>query len=159
MDQWPELRRCMADVAVDCGICERREVVRIDNVYDLQEFRSWIRQRAVDMADTPTLDEVQRWCVKYDKRTVWSCREVNRRFLDYCLGRSRLDLAHADYWEEVFRDAQGLHQAWFLMCLCQYDSPHGRREALARLRDLLGPESYAEMDMPCPLPLWRFERK
>lgn len=66
---------------------------------------------------------------------------------------------NANYWRKVFYETKYCYRCWDAL----YDAQGGfceeedyRRQALRRLRQLIGEEAYYKGLIPPPVPIWRF---
>jgi len=81
----------------------------------------------------------------------------NRTYLAH-LEQLRL-VSKADWIREAMTETEELYRAWDLArdAVSGY-APYYRRRALCDLRDLIGPHAYYAGCLPCPVPVWRFQR-
>jgi hypothetical protein len=116
-----------------------------------------VRQRSHDLADAPPLADAQRFP---PRDTICEMLSFNR---DYHrnLSLRRQAQGGRDGLDEALDEADQLYRVWdavrdarsefYYVCV--------RREALAKLRQVLGPDAYARGVLPPHVPLWRFERR
>lgn len=82
-----------------------------------------------------------------------------RANLDYrrhAAARRTADPTRAADWNRVLAETDLIHAAWYaLRWAHMYEDRDQRADALARLRDYLGPEAYYAGQMPPGVPVWR----
>ncbi len=151
------LRRTCQEVCVRWEILDPREVRYIlarpeDFLADL----NLLRRRYEDLVDAPPLSDGLRFP---DRDTVNEFLAFNRAYRQHLSNRQPLELAH--WWElrAAIQETDQLYQIWDTVrdARCDYYYVTVRRQALKKLRQLLGPDAYYRGQLPPHVPLWRFQ--
>jgi hypothetical protein len=153
---YPALRIPLQSLAVEWQILDHREVHYIlarseDFVSDL----NLLRRRYRDLESAPPVDD----CFRFPNRTaVNDLLAFNRAYRQHIDVRQPLELLH--WWElrVALQETDRLYQIWDNVrdARCDYYYVTVRRQALKRLRDLVGEEAYYSGNLPPCVPLWRF---
>ena len=146
----------LQQLAIQLEILDPREVKYIlnrseDYVSDLK----LLRRRYQDLAEAPYAQDSQRFP---DRNLINELLSFNRSF------RQNLDSRQATetvrLWEvrEALQETDRLYQAWDTLrdARCDYYYVTVRRQALKKLRELIGDEAYFTGIMPPFVPVWRF---
>ena len=115
-----------------------------------------LRKRYRDLADAPPLHD----CMRFpDRALVSDLLAFNRAYRQHL--DSRLSVELVRWWElrEAIQETDRLYQVWDTVrdARCEYYYVTVRRQALKRLRDTIGPESYYAGRLPPHVPTWRFQ--
>lgn len=158
-DDFPALRQSVHRVAIEWEILDPRETSYIfarpsDFVADLD----LLRRRRADMADMPRLADAERLP---ERKVVNELVQFNRGYRKHVAGRLALELDRAEVLEATMVETDRLYKVWDAArdARCEFYYVTVRRHALARLRDLIGPEDFAAVRMPPNVPTWRFEAR
>jgi hypothetical protein len=153
----PGLRPALQELALAWEILDEREtgyvLTRPENfAHDLE----LLRRRYRELADAPPLSDCQRFP---DRQVVGDLRAFNRAYRQHLTSRQAVELAR--WWElrEAIQETDRLYAVWDAVGDACRDSWYVtvRRQALKRLRGLLGPEVYAAGKLPPAVPVWRFQ--
>lgn len=155
----PVLREPIQALAVRCQILDPRErryiLARPDDfVADL----NLLRRRYHDLAQAPALDD----CFRFpDRATVNDLLAFNRAYRQQIDFRQPVELAHGGELRGAVQETDRLYQIWDTVrdARCDYYYVTVRRQALKRLRDLVGEEAYYSGNLPPCVPLWRFQQE
>ena len=98
---------------------------------------------------------------RFPERTAISdLLAFNRSYRQHIDNRQAVEVVH--WWElrEAVQEADRLYHLWDTArdARCDYYYVTVRRQALKRLREMLGDESYAAGQLPPHVPLWRFQK-
>src|SRR6185295_7948013 len=116
-----------------------------------------LRRRHSDLLDAPPSND----CMRFpDRGLVNDYLAFNRAY------RQQLDMRQpgepARWWElrTALQETDHLYQVWDTVrdARCEYYYVTVRRQALKRLRELLGEDSYYTAKLPPYVPLWRFQQ-
>ena len=154
---WVEtVRPVVLTLAIDAQILDPREkgfVLSSDMIADL----TMLQGRYRDLASAPYLDEGQRFP---DRKLINDLLAMNRAFRNQLSSRLSVDLVHAEELRSAIIQTDQLYQVWDTVRdgRCDYYYVTVRRQAFALLRDLVGPESFYNGQLPPHLPVWLFPR-
>jgi hypothetical protein len=157
-ERFADLRPTLQKLAVQWEILDPREVryvlVRAE---DFGTDLKLLRRRQRDLVDAPNLSDGQR----FPERTAISdLLAFNRSYRQHIDNRQAVEVVH--WWElrEAVQEADRLYHLWDTArdARCDYYYVTVRRQALKRLREMLGDESYAAGQLPPHVPLWRFQK-
>lgn len=143
-------------VAVQLEILDPREVRYIlTRPEDFGSDLNMLRRRWADLTNAPALIDNLRFP---DRETVNEMLSFNRAYRQYIDARQAVELAH--WWEhqQTLQETEDLYQIWDTVrdARCEYYYVTVRRQALKRLRDLLGEEAYYSGQLPPYVPVWWF---
>ena len=151
------LRPALQTLAVEWEILDPREVRYIlSRPEDFHSDLNLLRRRYHDLADAPNLSD----CLRFpDRATVNELLSFNRAYRQHIDVRQPVELAH--WWElrAVLQETDQLYQVWDTVrdARCEYYYVTVRRQALKRLREVIGEEAYYSGNLPPHVPLWRFQ--
>ncbi len=151
------LRPTLQATALRWEILDPREVRYVlARPEDFAADLTLLRRRHRDLEGAPPLQDCQRFP---DRDAVNEMLSFNRAFRQHIGVRQPLELAH--WWEfrATLQETDYLYQVWDTVrdARCDYYYVTVRRQALKRLRDLVGGTAYYEAELPPPVPLWRFQ--
>jgi hypothetical protein len=158
LEGYAYLRPTVQALAVQWEVLDPREVRYIlarpeDFVADL----TLLRRRFQDLANAPNLSDGLRFP---DRATVNDFLAFNRAYRQHIDVRQPVELAH--WWElrTALQETDQLYQIWDMVrdARCDYYYVTVRRQALKRLRELIGEEDYYAGRLPPVVPVWRFQR-
>jgi hypothetical protein len=154
---FPVLRPALQTLAVKWEVLDPREVRYIlarpeDFVSDL----NLLRRRYQDLADAPALLDGLRFP---DRDRVNELLSFNRAYRQHLTIRQPLELVR--WWElrAALQETDHLYQIWDTVrdARCDYYYVTVRRQALKKLRKLVGEDDYYNGRLPTHVPLWRFQ--
>jgi hypothetical protein len=121
----------------------------------ITDFRSevrWVRHHMRDAAEYPALTECQRLPPAFVIHDNLAFNRVHQCYLE---ARWVVRLQDRDAIEDALQQSRQISRIWEAMAAANADDLNWfcRRQALARLRELLGDEAYYEGDWPFPIPL------
>lgn len=153
------LRSALQAVAVHLEVLDPREVRYIlARPEDFPADLKLLRQRCQELADAPAQADSLRFP---DRETVNEFLAFNRAYRHHLDLRQSVELDR--WWEHqaVLQETERLYQIWDTVrdARCEYYYVTVRRQSLARLRELLGPEDYYSGCLPPHVPLWRFQAR
>ena len=156
-EAFPGLREALQSLAVEWEVLDTREVRYIlTRPEDFTSDLNLLRRRCQELADAPPAHDCQRFP---DRATINELLAFNRAY------RQHLDMRQpaepARWWElrSVLQETDQLYQVWDTVrdARCEYYYVTVRRQALKRLRDMLGENAYYTGEMPPHVPVWRFQ--
>lgn len=144
-------------LGVQMEILDPREVRYIlTRPEDFSSDSTLLRRRYRELADAPLLHDSLRLP---DREAVNEMLSFNRAYRQNIDLRQALDLSR--WWEHqaTLQETEQLYQIWDTVrdARCEYYYVTVRRQALKRLRELVGEESYYSGQLPPYVPLWRFQ--
>ena len=156
-EMFPALRLPLQGLAVACEILDPREVRYIlARQEDFTADLNLLRRRYHELATAPAVDDALRFP---ERTTINELLAFNRSYRQYIDVRQSLELVH--WWElrVALQETDRLYQIWDSVrdARCPYYYVTVRRQALKRLRELVGEESYYSGQLPPCVPLWRFQ--
>lgn len=143
-------------IAIEWQILDYREVryvmARRD---DFSTDLNLLRRRRIELADAPMVQDAARFP---DRTTVQEYLAFNRGY------RQHLDVRQpgepSRYWaiHEALAETDYLYEVWDTVrdCQCAYYYQTVRRQALKKLRGMLGPKDYYAGELPPYVPTWQF---
>jgi hypothetical protein len=158
LDFVPGLRPAMQRLALKWEILDEQEsgyvLARPETfAHDLQ----LLRRRYRELADAPPVSDCERFP---DRATVGDLLAFNRAYRECLTSRQAVEPARRWELREALQETDRLYEVWDAIGDARRDSWYVtfRRQALKRLRDLLGPEAYYTGNLPPHVPIWRFQR-
>jgi hypothetical protein len=145
-------------LALDWQLLDSRELSYL--LADPHEFAKdlkTLQERRRELRNAPLLEE----CARFPPpRLIEQLIAVNRGFHVELDDRLALDRIHAEELRAALDDTEQLFRIWDTLrdAVSNHYCVNYRRQALDRLRDLLGPQAFYRGDMPPSLPIWRFPR-
>ena len=155
-DLFPSVRFALQVLAVEWEILDPREVRYVlARAEDFSSDLNLLRRRNGELNDAPSANDCQRFP---ERTTVNEFLAFNRSY------RQHLDIRQpgepARWWElrTALQETDHLYQIWDTVrdARCEYYYVTVRRQALKRLRELLGEQAYYSGQLPPYVPLWRF---
>ena len=153
---WPKLKDAVVQVATEWEILDPREAryyfVRPE---DFCGDVNMLRRRRRELEGAPMLAEAQR--LPADAVAADLVR-FNRAYRKHLEARARHESDRAAALQVVLGETEQLYQVWDAVRDAKRDCFYvtARRQALRKLRDLVGDEAYRTGDLPPAVPTWRF---
>jgi len=154
---WPALQEALISVSIEWEILDRRETRYVfARIEDFEDNINLVRRRYADLLDAPKLDDCRRFP---DHRTVNDLLGFNRAYRRYLDARQPMDQDRCEQLGAVLKETDSLYQIWDAVrdARCDYYYVTVRRQALKRLKSMLGDDDYRAGALPPYVPLWRFE--
>ena len=154
-ESWPQLQAALHQIGVEWEILDPRETrfmfCRQD---DLANDLRVLRRRYHLLKDAPRLADTRRLP---PRSLACQCVDVNRAFRQQASEKEVFEADRSQDYRRVVQETDQLYDAWDAIrdATCEYYFINIRREALMRLRDQLGEESYQAGQWPPYLPTWR----
>lgn len=150
-------RPILQTLAVQFEILDPREVRYIlARPEDVTADLNLLRRRYVDLLDAPPLHDSLRFP---DRESVNELLSFNRAFRQHIDMRQTVELAR--WWDHqaTLQETEQLYQVWDTVrdARCEYYYVTVRRQALKRLRELVGMDAYCSGRLPPFVPVWRFQ--
>ena len=151
------LHTSLQQVAIDWEILDPREVRYVlTRPEDFASDLKLLRRRFQDLKDAPPLNDCHRFP---DRSTISDLLAFNRAYRQHLDNRQTVDLVHAWEVRDALQEADRLYHIWDTArdARCDYYYVTVRRQALKRLREMVGIESYYTSNLPPYVPVWRFQ--
>jgi hypothetical protein len=155
-DRWPGLQAALHKTAVEWEILDPRETRYVlARVEDYQADLDILRKRQVELADAPKVGDSARFPAR---EVVNEFIRFNRAYRKHLETRQVWEADRADVIRIVMAETDRLYRVWDAIrdARCEFYYITVRRQALQRLRDLIGPEAYAIGELPPHVPDSRF---
>jgi hypothetical protein len=146
----------LRNLAVEWVILDPREVRYIlARPEDFPADVKLLRRRFQELVLAPGVEDSLRFP---ERTTVNELLAFNRSYRQLLDVRQPLELVHGWELRMVLQETDRLYQVWDSVrdARCPYYYVTVRRQALKRLRELIGEESYYAGNLPPCVPLWRF---
>jgi len=145
-------------LALEWEILDPREArYLLTRMEDFSSDLKLLRRRYHELADAPPLNDGLRFP---DRAVISDLLAFNRSYRQHIDNRQALESTH--WWElnETLQETDRLYQIWDTLrdARCDYYYVTVRRQALKRLRDMLGEQAYYSGCLPPHVPIWRFQR-
>ena len=158
-DHWPAVRDAVHHVAIEWEILDARETSYLfAKAEDFNNDLTILRRRYQDLHDAPRLAESFRLP---DRKQACELVRFNRAFRKNLESRQQIEMDRTEELHEVIRETDRLYQAWDAVrdARCEFLYIPARRQAMKRLKDLIGDEAFAKGELPPNVPTWRFQEK
>jgi hypothetical protein len=154
---FPALRPALVALALDLEILDPRETRYVlANAEDAASDVQMLRRRFQELGDAPRVAEA----LRFPERTVINeLLAFNRAYRNHVEVRQPLEMGNGGYLRTAQREVDYLYQVWDTVrdARCEYYYVTVRRQALKRLKDMLGDDAYYQGQLPSHVPVWRFE--
>ena len=150
------LRAPLQTLAVEWELLDPREVRYVlARPEDFLSDLNLLRRRYAELSDAPPVGD----CFRFpDRTTVNELLAFNRAYRQYIDVRQPGEPAR--WWElrTALQETDYLYQVWDTVrdARCEYYYVTVRRQALKRLREMLGEEAFYSGQLPPYVPMWRF---
>ena len=154
--EWPGLRDAVHQVAVEWEILDPKETRYVlTKPEDFCTDLNMLRRRRIELADAPRVSDSKRFP---DRTTVNELVRFNRCYDKHIKRRAVAESDRAAALEVVLDENERLYKIWDAVrdSRCDYYYVTVRRQALKKLRDLIGEEAYEAGELPPNVPTWRF---
>ncbi len=157
--RWAEVQDSVQKLAVKWEILDPRETRYI--LARPEEFGidiNLLRRRYQEMKDVPHLADAQRLP---DRHTASDLIQFNRAFRKTLDTRKTLETDRTDEWLTVMAETDRLYQVWDSIrdARCDFYYVTVRRNAMQKLKTLIGDEAWDAGEMPPGVPVWRFNEE
>jgi hypothetical protein len=157
-EMYTAVRTTLQAVAIEWEILDPREVRYIlTRSEDFASDLKLLRRRYQDLKDAPPLNDCNRFP---DRSTISDLLAFNRAYRQHLDSRQSVDLVHGWEVRDALQEADSLYRVWDTArdARCDYYYVTVRRQALKRLREMVGAEAYYTSTLPPHVPVWRFQR-
>jgi hypothetical protein len=153
---FPALQFQLRALAVELELLDPREVRYIlARPEDFPADLKLLRHRYQELATAPAVDDALRFPERVTVNELLAFNRSYRRLIDV---RQPLELVHGWELRMALQETDRLYQVWDSVrdARCPYYYVTVRRQALKRLRELVGEEAYYSGQLPPCVPLWHF---
>jgi len=157
-ERWPIVRDALHQTAVEWEILDARETRYVlTKREDFQDDLDFLRKRRADLAEAPRIVEAG---LLPDRDTINDYIRFNRAFRKNMELRLAWESDRAAFIREVIDENERLYKIWDAIRDGKSDMHYvtTRRFALLKLRDMIGPEAFAQGAAMPYVPDWRFAR-
>jgi hypothetical protein len=147
----------LQQVAVQLEILDPREIKYLfGRPEDYPSTLKMLRARYQELADAPRASDALRFP---ERDLVNELLSFNRAFRQNIDARQSLETSREWELREALQETDRLYKIWDTLrdARCDYYYITLRRQALKRLRELVGNEGYYSGVMPPYVPIWRFQ--
>ncbi len=151
-------REAIQTIAVEWELLDPREVKFVlSRPEDFEGDIRLLQRRWTDLVDAPPLSDSLRFP---DRAVVNDLLAFNRSYRQLIDQRQAMEPALWWEFQETLSEVDRLYQIWDLVrdARCDYYYVTVRRQALKKLRCLIGESAYIDGALPPHVPLWRFVR-
>jgi len=155
-DRWPVVQAAIHHTAIALEILDERETRYVlARAEDFETDLNLLRRRHVELADAPRVGDGARFP---DRRAVNEFIHFNRAYRKNLEARQSWESDRADVIRIAVLETDRLYRVWDAVrdARCEFYYVTVRRQALKRLKESLGDESYAAGELPPYVPEWRF---
>jgi len=156
-EAYAELSSRLQTLAIQWEILDPREVRYVlTRPEDFSSDLKLLRRRYHELTGAPPLTDGLRFP---DRSAISDMLAFNRAYRQNLDNRLAVELVR--WWElqEAVQESDKLYQIWDLVrdARCDYYYVTVRRQALKRLREMIGAQAYYSGTLPPYVPLWRFQ--
>jgi hypothetical protein len=156
--EFATVRPTLRDLAISWEILDSREVRYVlTRQEDFGADLKLLRRRYQDLFDAPPLSDAVRFPDRAFVNELLSFNRAYRQHLD-----NSQALSPIGQWDlhEALQEVDRLYQIWDTVrdARCDYYYITVRRQALKKLREMIGLEAYYNGTLPPHVPVWRFAR-
>jgi hypothetical protein len=157
-DPFVTVRPTLQTLAISFEVLDPREVryvlMRPD---DFTGDLKLLRRRYQELADAPPLHDHMRFP---DRSLINDLLSFNRAYRQHLDNRQALELTYCWELREMLHEVDRLYTIWDTVrdARCDYYYVTVRRQALKKLKDMVGDEAYYSANLPPHVPIWRFAR-
>jgi hypothetical protein len=155
-EHWNDIRDAVHKLAVDWEILDPRETRYIlSRQEDFSADINLLRRRYQELNEAPRVVDSFRFP---ERSTVNDLVRFNRAFRKHLDQRHELENDRCEELRAVMRETDRLYQVWDAVrdARCEFYYVTVRRQALKKLKDVLGEEAYETGSLPPNVPTWRF---
>lgn len=156
-DRWPAVRAALVQTALDWELLDDRETRYVlARAEDFEADLNLLRRRHADLADAPRLADAARFP---DRDAVAEAIRFNRAYRKHLETRQAWEADRADAIRVVLCETDRLYRTWDAVrdARCEFYYTTVRRQALKKLKEMVGEEAFAAGELPPYVPEWRFQ--
>ena len=155
--EWPTVQAAICKVAIDWEIMDEREtsfmMTRLDDMKDDLEL---LRLRYVELNGAPLVSDGKRFP---HRDTISDMLSLNRDLCKHIEARQHVDTDRASAFRAALHETDTLYRVWDAVrdAKCEFYYITMRRQALKKVRNMIGAEAYYTGNLPPHIPTWRFQ--
>ena len=155
-EQWHSIQQAVQQLAQDWEILDKNEtkfiLARPD---EFGKDLNILRRRYQELRESPRVADCERFP---DRQTVAEMIKFNRAYRKSLEARLIFETDRAGDIRAAIKETDRLYHVWDSVrdARCEYYYVTVRRQALKKLKELLGDEGYAIGELPPNVPTWRF---
>jgi hypothetical protein len=156
-EEWPGVQAALWHVAIDWELMDPREThFMLTRPEDLREDLDILRRRCAEFRGAPLVGDSRRFP---DREAVNDMISFNRALRKHIDARQHVDTDRGGAYRAALRETDRLYQVWDAVrdARCEFYYVTTRRQALKKVRDLIGAEAYQSGSLPPYVPTWRFQ--
>jgi hypothetical protein len=157
-DVYAGLAPTIQQLAVAWEILDRHEVAYVlARKEDFHSDMALLRQRFEDLHDAPPLHDSMRFP---PRQVVSDLLTFNRTYREHVEKCQIAGASPSPDQQEVLNEVDRLYTIWDAIrdCRCEYYYITVRRQALKKVRELIGDDAFYNGNYPPHVPVWRFQR-
>ena len=154
---WPGIQAGVHKVAIEWEILDDREKTYIfAKISDFEGDLNMLRRRHQELKDAPRVADSHRLP---PRKMVNDLVQFNRAYRKHLLTRSELELDRADILNRAIMETDQLYKVWDAVrdARCEFYYVTVRRQALVKLKNMIGDEDYVLCNLPPYVPIWQFQ--
>lgn len=155
-ERFISLRDAILQLAVEWEILDPRETrYMLTKPEDFCADLNVLRRRYHELQDCPKVGE----CFRFpDRSHVNELVRFNRNYRKHLEIRQQFEIDRSELFREAMAETDRLYQVWDAVrdARCDFYYVTVRRQALKKLRDMLGNDAFAYADLPPHVPVWLF---
>ena len=158
-EEFAGIRDAIHKIAIDMEIMDPRESRYVlSKPEDFCTDLNMLRRRYRELADAPKVADAD---VLPPRTQIIQLLEFNRDFRKQMDERAHFELDRSDLLRGIIWETDKLYQVWDAArdARCEFYYITVRRQALQKLKYMLGDEAYAQAEMPPNVPIWRFNER
>lgn len=155
-ERWPQIQAAVHKTAVEWELLDPREVRYVlSRPEDYDCDLTLLRLRHAELIDAPKVAEANRLP---DRANVNELINFNRSFRKTLERRMAWESDRAPLFAEALAETDRLYRVWDAIrdARCDFYYITVRRQALKKLKELIGTEAYLRCDLPPHVPEWAF---
>jgi hypothetical protein len=155
-EDWPAFQEAVTQHAIENQLLDRREAQFLFvKPEELKNDMNVLRRRHQELSDAPRLEECDRLPRRDEVNQMLS---FNRGYRTQLEARQITEPHWGDYHREAMRETDKLYQVWDSVrdARCEFYYTAVRRQALKRVKEMVGPGEFEAGILPPCVPTWRF---
>ncbi len=155
-EHWPRAQAAIHEIAVTWELLDPREVRYVmSRPEDFETDLELLRRRHLELHDAPKIADAGRLP---DRQTVNELLRFNREYRKHLEARLAWEVDRSHILRQALCETDRGYRIWDAIrdARCEFYYITIRRQALKKLRDLIGNDAYDTCDLPPSVPEWRF---
>jgi hypothetical protein len=155
--EWPTVQVAICKVAIDWEIMDPREAsFMMTKPEDMKEDLEVLRTRFVELNGAPLVNDAKRFP---GRDSISDMLSLNRNLRKHIEVRQHVDTDRASAFRAALHETDTLYRVWDAVrdAKCEFYYVTVRRQALKKVRNMIGAEAYYTGNLPPHIPTWRFQ--